>query len=147
METMVFLPQRPYLILGSLRAQLYYPGLQTQISEDELWEAIREVGLEATIARVGGLDAQMDWGNVLSVGERQLIAFVRLALRKPEIVLLDEATSALDRETALKLYKIVRSFAKHYISVGLKVDLEKHHEWALELDGQGGWTLKRTKQP
>jgi len=92
------------------------------------------------------LDSQMDWSNVLSVGERQLIAFVRLVLRKPEIVLLDEATSALDRETALKLYTLVQSFAKHYISVGLKVDLGKHHEWALELDGQGGWTLTRTKQ-
>ena len=145
-EDMMFLPQRPYLILGTLRAQLYYPRTEGDVSQQTLWEAIRQVGLEPTINRVGGLDAEMDWGNVLSVGERQLIAFVRLALRKPPLALLDEATSALDKQIAQKLYAMVHSFAEHYVSVGLRADLEKYHESVLQLDGQGGWELEQAKR-
>ncbi len=83
---------------------------------------------------------------MLSVGEQQLIAFVRLMLRRPSFVVLDEATSAIDPDTVKRLYRLMREFAGTYVSVGPREDLEPFHEMVLELNGKSGWKVEHAKQ-
>jgi vitamin B12/bleomycin/antimicrobial peptide transport system ATP-binding/permease protein len=91
----MFLPQRPYMILGSLRAQLCYPHA-TGVSDEELRRELSQVNLLDLLDRIGGLDAEFNWPDVLSGGEQQRLAFARLFLNRPRFAFLDEATSALD---------------------------------------------------
>ncbi len=145
LSRLMFLPQSPYLVLGSLRSQLYYPGNGRGVSDRHLEEILCQTGLSSTVARVGGLDAEMDWPNVLSMGEQQLIAFVRLMLQRPSFVLLDESTSAMDPDTVKKLYRMIRDFAGTVVSVGPREALEGFHEMVLELNGKSGWTFEEAK--
>ncbi len=98
-EQMMFLTQQPYLTLGTLRDQLLYTTpVDATIADDRLLAVLDDVGLEAVVERVGGLDVeQRDWEHILSLGERQSLAFARLLLSKPKFAFLDEATSASTR--------------------------------------------------
>src|SRR3989475_4815148 len=96
LDAMLFLPQRPYMILGSLRAQLLYPAMPDSMSEAALRQVLEQVNLAELPDRVGGLDVELDWADVLSLGEQQLLACARLLLTQPQYVILDEATSAMD---------------------------------------------------
>lgn len=80
---MLFLPQYPYLPLGDLRTQLLYPHTERDISDAELHEWLRAVNLPDLAQRFGGLQAELDWGKVLSAGEQQRLAFARALLAKP----------------------------------------------------------------
>src|SRR5262249_4159250 len=105
----LFLPQQPYLALGSLRDQLLYntpPG--TQVSEDRLIAVLQDVQLNPILERVGGLDTEpRDWAGLLSLSEQQCLAFARLLLIVPEFAFLDEAVSALPAERVRRLYEIL----------------------------------------
>ena len=135
-----FLPQRPYMALGSLRSQLLYSLHHKRIPADaHLHAVLVQVGLEKMLERVGGLEAELDWGSFLSNGERQLLAFARVLLCKPEYVFLDEATSALDAESEEMIYLRVKSFARIFASVGNRRSIGKFHNTVLELAGDGSW--------
>jgi hypothetical protein len=87
----LFLPQRPYLRAGTLRAQLLYGLRADGLSDDRILAALRAIGGESVLQREGGLDAERDWANTLSLGEQQLVAFARLLLAAPPFAFLDEA--------------------------------------------------------
>ena len=137
----MFLPQRPYLILGSLRSQLLYPRTEGDIDEAELRHVLAQVNLADLPERVGGWEAELDWDDVLSLGEQQRLAFARLLLVAPRYAILDEATSALDWQNEAALYEQLQSSGTTYISVGHRPSLVKYHTQVLELDGQGKWRL------
>ncbi|MGL4881089.1 MAG: ABC transporter ATP-binding protein/permease, partial [Waterburya sp.] len=96
LSEMLFLPQKPYMILGTLRSQLTYPNNDLQISDLDLYYALDVVNLPDLAERFGGFDIEKDWEEVLSLGEQQRLAFARIIISKPRYVILDEATSALD---------------------------------------------------
>lgn len=96
-DEMLFLPQHPYMVVGSLRNQLLYPNNNDrEVSDEELLLLLEKVNLPDIVGRFGGLDAELDWGKVLSVGEQQRLTIGRVLLAKPRYAMLDEATSALD---------------------------------------------------
>ncbi len=130
---LLFLPQRPYMILGSLREQLLYPQGNKSISEDELWQVLQQVNLTDLIERFNGLDSITDWGRVLSIGEQQRLAFARLLLQSPQYAILDEATSALDETNQTLLYQQLQKTDITYISVGHRSSLRSFHHHILEL--------------
>jgi putative ATP-binding cassette transporter len=138
---MLFLPQSPYMILGSLREQLLYPHLTRKIKKEELSEILNRVRLENLAERVGGFDSQMDWGHLLSLGEQQRLAFARLLLSAPPYAFLDEATSALDVRNETHLYTLLKKAGTTYVSVGHRPTLIGHHDYVLELKGEGRWRL------
>ena len=138
---MLFLPQRPYMLLGSLRSQLLYPLQDQEITDEELLQLLDRVNLPAIAARLGGLDAELDWAKVLSVGEQQRVAFARVLLAAPRYAILDEATSALDIDNEDNLYRQLVASATTLISVGHRASIMKYHPQVLELDGNGGWQL------
>ena len=139
LDDVMFLPQRPYMSLGSLREQLCYPAMDA--SEDELRRVLKVVNLDGLPERFGGLEAEMDWQNVLSLGEQQRLAFARLLLRSPRYAFLDEATSSLDEGNEELLYRHLQQSPITYASVGHRSTLRKYHEQVLELDGETGWRM------
>ncbi len=137
----LFLPQRPYLILGSLRDQLLYPRTDLNISDAKIYQALEEVNLPDLAARFGGLDIVQNWDSVLSMGEQQRVAFARLLLTKPRYAILDEATSALDVENEQGLYQHLQTLSTTYISVGHRPTLLQYHHQVLEVFGDQTWQV------
>jgi putative ABC transport system ATP-binding protein/putative ATP-binding cassette transporter len=138
---LLFLPQRPYMVLGNLRHQLLYPHLDTTVTDDELLEVLQQVNLLSIIERGIKLDAIEDWGRVLSVGEQQRLAFARLLLHSPQYAILDEATSALDEDNQRALYELLQTTNIAYISVGHRSSLRDFHNHVLELQSMGNFLL------
>lgn len=140
LSSMAFLPQRPYMVLGSLREQLSYPRFESDINDQKLLDVLKQVNLADLPERVGGLDVEMHWPDVLSLGEQQRLAFARLLLSKADFAILDEATSALDIANEERLYKLLAERGMNYVSVGHRPSLIQHHETMLDLKVDGSWT-------
>ena len=139
---MLFLPQKPYMILGTLRDQLIYPHDQLDISERKLSHALAAVNLANLVERSGGFDVEKDWEETLSLGEQQRLAFARILLNKPSYVVLDEATSALDISNESILYRYLLDTDTTFISVGHRPSLIKYHRWILEMQPGEKWKLQ-----
>lgn len=130
------------MILGSLRSQLTYGTKRKGILDRELFEVLERVKLSEMAQRVGGLDAVLDWPNILGTGEQQRLAFARILLIKPKIVFLDEATTAIDSSSERDLYGILPTIVERYVSTGNAQNLETYHEHVLELTGDGTWRYR-----
>jgi putative ATP-binding cassette transporter len=91
---------------------------------------------------VGGLDVELDWADVLSLGEQQRLAFARLLINRPRFAVLDEATSALDTANEANLYRQLRSLDIRYISVGHRPTILPFHDRVLDLQGPDQWALQ-----
>ena len=138
---LLFIPQKPYMLLGSLREQLCYPTDEGRFSDDQLRHVLDEVNLSTLSTRYPDLDVKQDWPRILSLGEQQRLAFGRLLLNAPRFVVLDEATSALDVATEDHLYALLRQRELAVISIGHRPTLKDYHDTVLELSGDGGWRL------
>ena len=141
---LLFIPQKPYMILGSLREQLCYPTEEDKFSDDHLRSVLDEVNLSSLLERYPDLGIKQDWPRILSLGEQQRLAFGRLLLISPRFAVLDEATSALDIKTEQHLYKLLKNRDLSYISVGHRPSLIEFHGSVLQLKGDGSWHLKPT---
>jgi putative ATP-binding cassette transporter len=124
---LLFLPQKPYLPLGTLREALIYPQATTDLPDSRLAEAMKAVGLEAFISR---LDEDDHWAQRLSLGEQQRLAFARVLLTQPDLLFLDEATSALDEASEARFYQMLRDAPWHptMVSVGHRGTLAAFHD-------------------
>jgi putative ATP-binding cassette transporter len=137
----MFLPQQPYLVRGSLRDQLVYACRDEALSADRIREVVHQVHLGPVLERVGGLDVERDWPNVLSLGEQQLVGFSRVLLAEPQFAFLDEATNALDPQRADQLYRALAATSTTYVSVGNDRGLLDYHDMVLEVEGNGVWRV------
>jgi putative ATP-binding cassette transporter len=133
LEEMLFLPQRPYMILGTLREQLIYPNAKVNMSDEKLAQVLKKVNLSDLGERFGGFDVEQDWSDILSLGEQQRLAFARLLVTKPKYAILDEATSALDVNNEEHLYSLLVETETTFISVGHRPSLKKYHQVILNL--------------
>ncbi|MUI12465.1 ATP-binding cassette domain-containing protein [Massilia dura] len=140
-EDFFFLPQQPYLQSGTLRSQLIYPSTTSSLSDEQLLEILEQVHLPRLAERVGGLDAVQDWEKKLSVGEQQRLAFGRVLVHGPSIVILDEATSALDSGNEASLYARLRDSGTTLISIAHRPAVLRHHTHVLHLLGDGAWEV------
>ena len=140
----MFLPQRPYLPLGSLRRAIYYPQPVPENTDDNLTGLLERFGLQKL---AGQLDAVDDWSRILSLGEQQRLAFIRILLLRPDIVFLDESTSALDEPREAQAYEILHQMLPQMavVSVGHRSSLLNCHDKQLVLAGDGYWKLQDIK--
>ena len=145
-DDLLFLPQHAYMIVGSLRQQLAYPNLDRELSDEDLRDILARVNLPDMEERCGGFDKELDFEKILSVGERQRLAFARVLLKNPRYVLLDEATSALDRENEEALYQELASTQATIVSVTHHPSLAKFHSQVLELKPNGEWSVYPASQ-
>ncbi|MEW6024171.1 MAG: ABC transporter ATP-binding protein/permease [Pseudomonadota bacterium] len=141
LESCFFLPQQPYLQAGTLRSQLLYPSGQSALDDAQLLAILEQVHLPRLAERVGGLDAVQDWEKLLSVGEQQRLAFARVLVHAPGIVILDEATSALDSANEASLYARLRESGTTLISIAHRPAVLRHHTHVLRLLGEGAWEV------
>lgn len=135
----LFLPQRPYLPLGSLRQAIYYP-LTAGASDDKLRAVLKKVDLAKFIDKLDTID---DWSRILSLGEQQRLAFARVLIVQPDWVFLDEATSALDELREQQMYELIRRELPKtsIVSVGHRSTLYRQHDLELKIIGDGSYTL------
>jgi putative ATP-binding cassette transporter len=141
LDDILFLPQRPYIILGTLREQLIYPQTTNPISDSELKEILHQVNLQNVLTRIENFDEELPWESILSLGEQQRLAFARLLVNHPNFVILDEATSALDLKNEDNLYKQLQETGKTFISVGHRESLFNYHQKVLEMSEDSSWRL------
>ena len=127
------MPQKPYIPLGTLRRATTYPQAPEEVDEKDVAETLKMVGLEHLVDKLD--DEEAAWDRTLSGGEQQRLAFARLFLHKPDIVVMDEATSALDPESqAMLMEKLAERLPKTaIISVGHRPELEQFHERKVNL--------------
>ncbi|MBD1893835.1 ABC transporter ATP-binding protein/permease [Coleofasciculus sp. FACHB-129] len=142
-DEILFLPQRPYMVLGTLRDQLLYPNTHLEVDDEHLKQVLEQVNLAGLEERFGGFDAQEDWADVLSLGEQQRLTFARLLLNKPNYAILDEATSALDLDNEERLYQHLQAKGTTFLSVGHRATLANYHQSLLELSQDRTWQLKQ----
>ena len=135
----MFLPQRPYLPLGSLRRAIYYPQPVPEKEAVDLRELLERFGIGRLADRLDEVD---DWSRILSLGEQQRLAFIRILLFRPDIVFLDESTSAMDELREAEAYDILKELLPEMavVSVGHRSTLFKKHDKRLQLTGSG-WQL------
>jgi putative ATP-binding cassette transporter len=136
-ERMMFMPQHPYLPLGTLRAATCYPDPPEAYSAAAVDAALARVGLDEFVPL---LDRDERWDRLLSLGQQQRLAFARLLLQKPAWVFLDEATSALDLPNQARVMSLFDDEMKAatIVSIGHRPSLEEFHGRALQLVAAGG---------
>ena len=129
----LFLPQRPYFPLGSLRAALAYPSPAEAFDDATLHAALADVGLAGLGDR---LDEVTPWGQRLSGGEQQRVAIARALLQKPDWLFMDEATSNLDPDAEHALYALLarRLPGTAILSIAHRPELERHHDRVVHID-------------
>ncbi|WEK45155.1 MAG: ATP-binding cassette domain-containing protein [Candidatus Andeanibacterium colombiense] len=138
---MMFVPQKPYMMLGDLRAQLLYPHGRHDTSDADLQAVLERVCLPELIEKAGGLHVQRDWSKVFSLGEQQRISFARILLSRPSFVFLDESTSACDIQTEARLYQTLIDSGVTFVSVGHRETILRFHDRALKLNVGGTWEV------
>lgn len=158
-KSIAFVPQKPYLPVGSLRTVLLYPEAEKPVPDETVIAALRRCGLAYLAKR---LDDEDKWDRILSGGERQRVAFARLVIQRPDIIIMDEATSALDEDSQNALLGLFEAELAHatVISVGHRPGLEDFHDRKITLEkrlagahltsrrlGKSLWRLFKSRAP
>ncbi|XP_015600113.1 ATP-binding cassette sub-family D member 3 [Cephus cinctus] len=150
-----YIPQRPYMTLGTLRDQVIYPHTRAemirrgQMKDEDLQKLLDLVQLGHLLERESqsnsqsqGWDTVADWMDVLSGGEKQRIAMARLFYHAPQFAILDECTSAVSVDVEDSMYSYCRRANITLFTVSHRRSLWKHHEYYLQMDGRGAYEFK-----
>lgn len=133
----MFVPQKPYVPNGSLRAALVYPGLREGVPDQDCLDSLYRCGLRHLGTRIDETDR---WDKVLFGGEQQRLAFARLLIQRPAVVIMDEATSALDEASQDSMMSLFRDELRDamLLSVGHRLGIEDYHDRTIELSRRPG---------
>ncbi|KAG8888118.1 hypothetical protein FRB98_008384 [Tulasnella sp. 332] len=141
-----YIPQRPYLSLGTLRDQVIYPHSRQEmedrgIADRDLYNILAVVGMEGIVEREGGWDVAREWKDALSGGDKQRIAMARLFYHEPKYAILDECTSAVPLEIERIMFEHATSLGITLLTVSHRPSLWQYHSMILQYDGQGGYVF------
>jgi putative ATP-binding cassette transporter len=127
-----FMPQRPYFPLGTLRTALLYPHPEQEVAEDKIGDVLTRCGLEHLIPRIHETE---QWSSLLSGGEQQRLAFARVIIHPPDILIMDEPTSSLDELSQFRMMEYMRDFLPDamVIHAGHRPGLERFHDREIQL--------------
>ncbi|KAJ3327399.1 hypothetical protein HDU76_011873 [Blyttiomyces sp. JEL0837] len=141
-----YIPQRPYLSLGTLRDQVIYPDTYTEmqakgVTDEDLRQILAVVQISSVVDTHGGFDSEKDWKDVLAGGDKQRIAMARLFYHRPRYAILDECTSSVSMDIERIMYTHAQRLGISLITVSHRPSLWKYHNWILQYDGQGGYVF------
>ncbi|RHZ53037.1 hypothetical protein Glove_452g5 [Diversispora epigaea] len=143
-----YIPQRPYLSLGTLRDQIIYPHTvedmkNRNVTDQNLQEILNVVQLYNLVEREGGWDKEREWKDVLAGGDKQKIAMARLFYHCPRYAILDECTSSVGLEIEKIMYTHATELGISLLTVSHRPSLWKYHNYILQYDGQGGYVFTK----
>ena len=144
-ENILFVPQRPYTAMGTLRDQFFESDELGANADERLVATLTQLAFGPILDRVGGLDVERDWGNILTVGEQQLLGVARLLIYQPKFAFLDRATNALSTARARHVYELLSHTSITYVSVGDQAFLRDFHDNVMELQEDGKWSVGPAK--
>ncbi|KAI9245155.1 ABC transporter transmembrane region 2-domain-containing protein [Sporodiniella umbellata] len=143
-----YIPQRPYLSMGTLRDQILYPDTlkemkEKNVTDDDLMKILKVVQIEHIVEREGGWDSEKEWFLSLSGGDKQRIAMARLFYHAPRYTILDECTSAVSMDIEKIMYTHATALGISLLTVSHRPSLWKYHNFILQYDGQGGYVFTK----
>ena len=143
-EDIMFLPQKPYQVLGTLRDQIIYPHNVDQMKElnvtdEDLCKLLALVDPANSILRQWKLDDSRNWFNAFSGGQKQRVAMARVFYHRPRYAILDECTSAVSEEVEGRMYTLCKQFKITLFTVSHRSSLQVYHDYQLRFDGFGNW--------
>lgn len=144
-EHLFYIPQRPYLAIGTLRDQVVYPHTKKDldrlgVKDEDLLQLIDRVALGYLVSRFnGGWDSVEDWWDVLSGGEKQRLAMARLFYHRPKFAVLDECTSAVSVDIEAKMYEYCKEIGCTLFTISHRKTLWAFHDYVLKFDGKGSY--------
>ncbi|PKI83510.1 ATP-binding cassette long-chain fatty acid transporter pxa2 [Malassezia vespertilionis] len=145
-DSFAYIPQRPYLSLGTLRDQIIYPDTLAEmhakgVSDEDLMDILDIVQIQNIVKREGGWDVKREWRDALSGGDKQRIAMARLFYHNPKYAILDECTSAVTLDIERVMYEHATKLGITMMTVSHRPSLWKYHSHVLQYDGQGGYVF------
>ena len=140
LDNMMFVPERPYLPPGTLREALLHTGTEKQVTDEQILEILHSLKLESVLRRIGGLDTERKWGDLLSLSEQQLLAFARVLIAAPSFAFLDQPSRALSDAQVHALLRRLRDRGITYLTLGDDDDIT-YYDQLLEIAEDGTWTL------
>jgi putative ATP-binding cassette transporter len=140
LDNMMFVPERPYLPPGTLREALLHTGTEKQVTNEQILEILHSLKLESVLRRVGGLETERKWADLLSLSEQQLLAFARVLIAAPSFAFLDQPRRALSEAQVNMLLRRLRERGITYLTLGDDDDTS-YYDQLLEIAEDGSWKL------
>jgi putative ATP-binding cassette transporter len=142
LEHVFFLPERSYLPPGTLREVVLRTGREV-VPDGEIRGVLERLGLGAALERSGGLDAEHDWNDALSLGEQQLLSIARAVLSAPRFVFLDRVRASVEPEQYEAILRLLTARSITYLTLGNEGDALDDYDAVLHLASDGSWTWER----
>ncbi len=144
-EDILFVPQKPYLVKGTLRDQIIYPHTVEDmrakgVSDDDLMRLLEVVDPARSITKEWKFDDVRDWFNAFSGGQKQRVAMARVFYHRPRYAILDECTSAVSSDVEGTIYRTCRTLGITIFTVSHRPNLQQYHDFQLAFDGHGNYT-------